>query len=538
FQYPSPKSKVGMKFNVMGLAKDNVELLNLKFAVDKGQWEEIGMKPGNPLWTHIVDLTGTKPGRHVLRALVEDVSGNKNETSVEIMTTAGMKPVLNLHSMKPDQPVSDSLQLYGETVDEDGIKEVKVRILKNGMADPIYVSSVPSQYSFSTEIDLADKSKFSDGKYTVECTPVNINGAEGDTVTGTFVIDRGAPSIDVDSIKKNVAGKYFKGNINISGIKINKGGELKYVKYQIDDVSSGQTIVPEKDISFTPSNTPAVYDVAAINETIEGASPILRLTIKTADANDNTASVTVPFIVDDQPPTINVNNWTENEEDGVTGTPIYVIQDNSGYADVKIKITSPSDAKFSQEFNLVTGDRQDVTVDVKGLDGVYKDYVINVKATDKAGNEFSDEKNIVFKKLEDPVFTIRVGVMPNQQPTHTLRPLPLLNGNNVSLNDISYVVFAVFPPQSENVHMQARSVDVTGTEINKEYGIWMLNISERELARFMPGENVFSLMGSIRGNAGNAGNFTIVSGSSDPRGKILWPPSSLYFNKEFSLFLI
>ncbi|MBR6200098.1 MAG: hypothetical protein IKQ61_07555 [Spirochaetales bacterium] len=538
FQYPKAKEKVGMKFNVMGFAQDNLELLSLKFAIDKGPWQEVGMKPGNPLWTHIVDLTGTKPGRHVLRAVVEDVSGNKNETSVDIMTVADKKPVLTLRSLKPDQPVSDSLQLYGEAADEDGIKEVKVSIKRDGGSEPIYVASIPSEFSFSTEIDLADRSKFSDGKYVVECIPVNINGAEGDAQKGTFVIDRGAPSIDVNSIKNNIAGKYFRGNISISGIKINKGGELKYVKYSIRDVSSGQEVVAEKDITFRSSNTPAVYDVDTISETIEGASPILQITIKTADANDNAASVTVPFIVDDEAPSININNWAENEEDGVTGSPVYLIQDNSGYADVKIKITSPSDAKFSKEISLKTGDRQDVTVDVKGLDGVYKDYVINVKATDKAGNEKNDEKAVTFKKLEDAVFTIRVGVAPNQQPTHTLRPLALLPGNNVSLNDVSYVVFAVFPPQSENVHMQARSVDVTGTEINKEYGIWMLNISERELSRFMPGENVFSLMGSIRGTAGNAGNFTIVSGSSDPRGRILWPPSSLYFNKEFSLFFI
>ena len=243
------------------------------------------------------------------------------------MTVADKKPSLTLHSLKPDQPVSDSLQLFGETVDEDGVKEVKVSIMRDGGSEPIYIASVPSEFSFSTEIDLADRSKFSDGKYVVECIPVNINGAEGDAQRGTFVIDRGAPSIDVESIKKNVAGKYFRGNINISGIKINKGGELKYVKYQIDDVSSGQTVVPEKDISFSPSNTPAVYDVAAISETIEGASPILRLTLKTADANDNTASVVVPFIVDDQAPSINVNK-TENEEDGVTGIAAYMIQDN------------------------------------------------------------------------------------------------------------------------------------------------------------------------------------------------------------------
>ncbi|HOF00321.1 MAG TPA: Ig-like domain-containing protein, partial [Spirochaetota bacterium] len=236
FDFPRDRDKVDGKFTAFGYAYDNVDVKGVEITITgagmDGKPMPVTLLPGNPLWSYPVDLSKGKSGFYKLTAAVTDVSGNKTVSSVTVSLDEDLdKPKLILKSIANDDRISNSLPLFGDVSDDDGMKEVIVTITKDQAKTPVFQKNIAAKYSFSFDVDASDTSKFTDGKYKVELVPVDINNTKGDLVSVDFWIDRSYPEFDNEFINKNIAGKYFKKVIEVANIQVKKSGALKSVKY-------------------------------------------------------------------------------------------------------------------------------------------------------------------------------------------------------------------------------------------------------------------------------------------------------------------
>ncbi|HOV15327.1 MAG TPA: Ig-like domain-containing protein, partial [Spirochaetota bacterium] len=257
-QYPKDKSKIGDRFVLYGVAKDDVEMKHIILKIEgPGAYpneHKVLLLPGNPYWSFncqsdlpkLIDLSKFRDGMYKFTVIAEDVAGNKKSTVVNVNLDRELeKPTLNLTSFKKDDAFSSILPLYGTVNDDDGMKEVVVNIFKDGKKEIVFSKIVPSPYSFSDNIDI---SNLVEGRYRLELVPTDYY-VKGNPINVEFWIDRSYPKFDVEFINKEWAGKTLNGKLDIP-VKVIKYGDLKSVKYSISETTRNIDIIKSKSLKI------------------------------------------------------------------------------------------------------------------------------------------------------------------------------------------------------------------------------------------------------------------------------------------------
>ncbi len=562
--FPTDKSAVDGTFNAYGYVKDNVDVKNISFAIEgsgaDGKFKEVKLLPGNPYWSYFVNLSKLKDGKYKLIAKVEDVAGNIETSSVTVtLESERDKPVLNLKSFKKDERFSTSMQIFGDLSDDDGNKDISIKIFKDGVNNPVYSEKIGAKFYFSKEINLTDKAKFLEGKYVLELIPTDVYGVSGKAVKESFIIDREVPDFEEKTLEI-WAGKYFGGKLNMP-VKVVDYGGLKSLFYTITDPVSKNVIVNRKELKFKESK-PGIYDSDSISDDISKFVPdtkVVAIKLEATDFINNVARLDVPIIVDSKSPTI--KDIIMDQKAGLTKDQSVDIGDNFALKELTILFTTPlkKDPEktvlnfeklkegFSKEFNLR----------VKSADGKsILSYALDITAKDMAGNETKKNFKINFKDTKAASHKIRINI----EPTVTLN---INEGNSVLLEDttfgidnISSRVYCLLNKETESIKFKYKTEveeivvntdkkgrktqtkvkksvenDVFQTLVNAESGISVIKFLKDERGNIPLGnsEGVFFTVNREQIET-EFGKVNFVNDMSIPESTILWPPSFVNFN--------
>jgi hypothetical protein len=546
FDFPRDRDKVDGKFTAFGYAYDNVDVKGVEITITgagmDGKPMPVTLLPGNPLWSYPVDLSKGKSGFYKLTAAVTDVSGNKTVSSVTVSLDEDLdKPKLILKSIANDDRISNSLPLFGDVSDDDGMKEVIVTITKDQAKTPVFQKNIAAKYSFSFDVDASDTSKFTDGKYKVELVPVDINNTKGDLVSVDFWIDRSYPEFDNEFINKNIAGKYFKKVIEVANIQVKKSGALKSVKYSISDLANDQILVKSKELKFTPSKKNGYYDVEAIKEDFtkdaKFADKLVAINLTATDFVNRSSNLSIPVIVDMKEPEI--KSPVIDSKKGMMKDESIVVSDNVLLKTVKIDISS-SDKTFKPitGASLAVGEDKEYVLKVKTADGGMAEYSFTITATDVSGFETKlSNFKVSFKETKSASLKLTVSVKKKDTLITYSNPKLLIARETVGYDEINRSIYGLIPEGYSNLNLSGGSLNVSGTLLNSDFGIYNFDIGgDANRASLAPGINNISINGTRDGGSSSLASLNIVNDNSDPKGLTIWPPSYMSFNENISIF--
>ncbi|HOV15225.1 MAG TPA: Ig-like domain-containing protein, partial [Spirochaetota bacterium] len=343
--YPSEKSTVDGTFSALGFVKDNVDVKNVSFAIQgtgsDGKFKDVKLLPGNPYWSYPVNMSKLADGKYKLIAKVEDVAGNIETSFVDVILDRERdKPVLKLKSFKKDDRFSTSLQIFGDISDDDGCKEISIKIFKDGATTPLYTEIIPAKFYFSKEIDLIENNKFVEGKYFVELTPTDMFGVVGNSIKENFIIDREFPNFDEKTIN-GWAGKYFSSKLNIP-VKVIDYGGLRSLTYSIIEPFSKRIITNKKELKFKESK-PGIFDADNVVDDVSKMvtdNNMVSLKFEATDFLNNISTISVPIIIDAKAPTI--KDIIIDQKAGFMKDQSIDIKDNLMLNDVLIEFITPA----------------------------------------------------------------------------------------------------------------------------------------------------------------------------------------------------
>jgi hypothetical protein len=545
-QYPKDKEKVDGKFRVFGFADDNVGIKKITFSI-KGAGplekpQEVKMMPGNPFWSYDVDISNLKNGTYQLIAAVQDVSGNTTTTSINVEKDGNLdKPKLVLKSLKKGDRVSSTLNLFAKVYDDDANKEVNIKIYKKGNNTTVYEDTVPAKYSLIKDINLTDYNQFTEGEYTVDLTPVDINGISGDKVTESFWIERNFPRFDLKSINK-WAGKSFNSKIDFN-FNIIKFGELKSLKYSIIDPSNYTEIIKPSDIRFKKSKESGIYETEnagfelSKNKNIPDGFVLIKL--DATDISNNTASLLVPVIIDTKMPVISAPK-IDNAK-GMTQDESLSINDNFILKSINVNISS-TDKKFAT-VNLTKddiGSLKEIDLKAKDETGKLNEYTLNIEASDIAGNSVKSSLKINFKDPKQDSYKIAITASTNDNTVYSNIPLVFKLQDDLGLETLDSTIFCFMPSTYNNPLLNYEKIKKQPEIVDEVNGIFVYKFSDEEKSGMKSGINKANLTFNSTAGGKQAQNVTIsvnlLNDISDPVSGIIWPLPYLPFNNNFTLY--
>jgi len=555
FQYPTDKSTVDGRFTAFGFASDNVDIKEVTFMIagpgvdSKAKPQKVEILPGNPFWSHPVDMSKLKSGNYKLTVTVVDIANNVSTVSINVTLDDKLdKPQIILskegdtkdkkdksEKTEKELRVCNSILLNADVYDDDGMKEVIVEIKKDGNKESILKESVPSVYSFSKDIYL-DKETFKDGKYVAELTPVDINNTKGDTVLVPFIIDRNYPKFDIPDINKKVAGQFLKSIFELKDIKVIKNGDLESVKYSLIDPDTNKVIIKERDLKFSESKKKGEYDVEAIKEDLSKEKfndKIFIAQIKAIDKNSRVATLSVPIIVDFKSPEI-IEPKIDSKI-GMIKDDICTIKDNLVFESVKVDIiSSDKNEREIKNRTLKLEEDNEFDLKVKTSDGKFNEYNITITAVDIAKNETKKQFKINFKDTKQTKHKLTFKV---QQGSLIKYTEPKLFGAKdiMGIDEISNVLYLALPEGVTDPKLVNGNIIIDGIPINNQKAnIYSLYLSENDIRDYKIGKNSVKITSSN----GEAFSFDLVYDKEDPANTILWPPSNYSFNNDIFIYAI
>lgn len=544
-QYPKDKSKIGNRFTLFGVAKDDVEMKHILLKIEgPGAYpkeHKVLMLPGNPYWSFncqsdlpkLIDLSKLKDGPYKFTATAEDVAGNKKSTSITVVLDSELeKPTLNLTSVHKNDAFSSYLPLYGTVNDDDGVKEVIVNIFKDGKKEMVFSKIIPSPYSLSENIDI---SSLSEGKYRLELIPADFY-IKGNPTNIDFWIDRSFPKFDTAFINKEWAGKTLKGTLDLP-IKVIKFGDIKSVTYSIFETVRNNEIVKPKQLKVI-QNINGVHTLENIKEDIFKDNPnnpqglyVVKLTVK--DSQNRVSYLNVPIVIDNKEPII--TEIKIDQKVGMMKNEEIKISDNFIIKDAVVELTGQPKA------TLKAGDSKEFKLKTKTSDGkAFIDYKLNIVATDYANNEKKYSVSINFKETKNSEHTIKIYVNKNENSIYKDMPILFVDKDKNSIDNLnSFYIFAPNPYLNSSFKIDKKE-DLTVDLINKVNGIFYTKIDQdiRKNLSFGSYEATISLEEDNSGDITKSEfkKITFENDSEDPYGKVIWPPSYIAFNEDISLY--
>jgi hypothetical protein len=548
FQYPKDKDKVDGKFIAYGYARDNVDIKKVTMAIKgsgaDGKPIEIAMLPGNQYWSFPVDLSKMNSGRYVLEATTEDVSGNitSNSISVELDTELD-KPVIGVKSFKKEDRFSSSIQLFGPVKDDDGMKAVEVSITKAGAKKPVVTEVIENPYSFSTDIPIIGNDQLSDGKYTVVCTPVDINGTKGKPFTDELWIDSTYPGFNTKVIDKWAGDSFKEGKLSLP-LQVNKDGEMKSISFSLVSAEDGKVLIKDRDVKFKKDKEGTGYTADNITvdlnrDKIKFTNGIHLVNIKATDKAGKSAAISVPVILDAKLPTIKMLKIDSKK--GMMKDGVITIDDDLLLKNVSVDITS-SDKSFKPIAGkkIAIGKELEKILNVKGKDGKFLDYTVTVTAVDLAGNTRKESVKLTFKETKQKQHKVVIKVESKDQTVYLDKATAFIPGDTLGL-DVTDSQFYGFIPDTSTDSLAVAYGDVT------KVGEYLKNSKQTPFFtfRFTRAERVAMAVGSIKAElTGSRGeqkpykiaDFTMYNDTEDPSARILWPPMYTAFNDNITVY--
>ncbi|MBN1835579.1 MAG: hypothetical protein JW820_06995 [Spirochaetales bacterium] len=182
---PVEGAAVNGKILVAGVARDKVGLQSLHYQLEGGEEGSIALVPGNPFWTHELDLSAAKKGALQIRYTLQNLAGNEQvaRLRLEVDPTAD-QPRLTLASPEEAAQISGAVPVSGFVTDEDGVDRVEY-ILDGG--EPV---SIPAASAFAVVLEQVEP-----GAHLLAVRAVDVNGVGGSPVEVTFTRIGPAPRI-------------------------------------------------------------------------------------------------------------------------------------------------------------------------------------------------------------------------------------------------------------------------------------------------------------------------------------------------------
>ena len=356
------------------------------------------------------------------------------------------KPSLKLRSIKKDQRYSTSVQIYGDLSDDDGCKSVILKVFKDGGKTPVYNETLPAKFYFSKDLDISDKAKFQEGKYTIELTPIDIFDVVGIPITENFVIDREFPTFDTKTID-SWAAKYFPVKINIP-VKVIEHGGLKKLTYSIVEPSSKKTLINKKELKFKESK-PGIFDSDNIVEDltkIVSSVKVISIKLEAIDFLDNTTVINVPIIIDSKQPTI--KDIVVDQKGGLVKDQVIDIDDNLMLSEVVIEFVSPG--KKDPEKTVINNQKiregysKEFQLKVKSSDGKSMlDYSFNIITKDLSGNELKKSYKIFFKDTKASTHKITFNIPQKESININEENTVLCDDNTFSIDGVDSQIYSI-----------------------------------------------------------------------------------------------
>lgn len=541
--FPKERDKVNGAFIVSGYAEDNVGIKRLELEVKgpsaSNMKETIKMLPGNPFWSKKLDFTDFNAGKYQMIATVEDISGNVATSVVNVdLDLASDKPTLELKTLnKKDNKFSSSIQLYGTVNDDDEVKEVSIKIMKDGVEEAVYEEKVFSKYSFSKDINLTDVNTFGEGKYTIDLIPIDINGIEGNKVTRTFSIERSSPKFDKNKLSE-WAGKTFNGKISLP-INVIKYGTLSSVKYSILNSNDYSKIVGLKDLKFRAGKNEGVYecdsikeDFTSVNNDYQGGITLVKLIAK--DEANNTSSIIIPIVIDPKKPEITLPEI--DNAIGLVKNEKIVIDDNLLLSEVSLNISS-SNKNFEPviEESISHGFKQKYTLEVTNDEGKFNDYTFTINATDLAGNNMKSSLKVTFKETTEKTHTIEINIPRKNMSIYSKNAKVFVEKSTVGVDEIDSTLYGFSPDGFDNIKLKYGKKNNSPEVVNKENGIFVFRFTDEDRKGMKSGDVGVTVVKEAKKSV-NIAKLTLFNDYNDPLGQVIWPPPFVPFNDDFTVY--
>jgi len=542
-QYPKEKEKVGNRINVYGYAKDNVDIKDVFVKVEgPGAYNKIHkavIYAGNPYWSFnmhsdfskIIDPSKFKKGFYKITAMVEDVAGNRSNTSVTAYLSEEIaKPKLKLMSFNEWDSFSTVLPLFGKIENDDVMKEVHVNIFNEKDNKLVFSNIVPSELTFSTYIDI---SNLEEGKYRVELIPADFY-VKGNPVVRKFWIDRSYPEFDLNLIN-NWAGKVFKERIDLP-LKIVKYGNLKEVRYTFLEPYSLMNLVAEKELKFKQGAKIGEFEIENIKEdftknNINIQKGLILVKLIAIDSGNKRATLIIPIFVDTKEPFVkgNIieNKIVLNKDETLTVDDDQIL--------VSCEISLEKDPKNIEKKKITIGEENEIILKTKDGDK-FATYKLGLTAIDRAGNEFKKEFTIDCKDAKNNEYKIKIITSKKDNSIYNENPLVFVQKDNFGIDEFSnFYTFA--PSIFKEVNFIIDNKTQVATPINQEMGIYFYKITDELRKELKIGDiNLVIKANQSDKNIETVKNIILKNDLMDPSIKIVWPLSYLAFNDSITVY--
>jgi len=184
---------------VAGSARDKVGLKSLSWELAGGQQGTIPLTPGNPYWTHEVDLSAAKAGALQISYTLENLTGNSRTGKLRIkVNPAADRPQLTLVSPQPGELVSGKVLVSGFLSDDDAVQGIEYA-LDGGQ--PV---TVPTASAFSLALE-----EVAPGPHKLAVRPLDVNGVFGAAVEIAFSKAGAAPAISAVALVEGGSSSAF-----------------------------------------------------------------------------------------------------------------------------------------------------------------------------------------------------------------------------------------------------------------------------------------------------------------------------------------
>lgn len=197
--YPQEDAAVHGKLLVVGRASDRVGLRSLTYDLGGGERGSLELIPGNPFWTHPIDLKARKAGPLQITYTLENLAGNRESRKLRVrLDPEADKPRLELTTPPRAARVSAPVWVCGFAQDSDGVQRVEYT-LDGGQ--PV---AVPAEAAFAFQLpDLPP------GAHKLSVKAVDIEGTAGNPVELTFVLEGPPPIITMENLTIGTAASAF-----------------------------------------------------------------------------------------------------------------------------------------------------------------------------------------------------------------------------------------------------------------------------------------------------------------------------------------